>query len=319
MAVLTQDGAGVGGLFNTPLARPTYYNKIMAKVYERDFLREITNSEISERITQCSQTVQIMKAPEVAPWRPYQINQQMVNSTVTTTAISLSVCYAAYQSLKFDNLTIHYACEHWEEFEKKVLEACYEAFVADQREWVFTSMVAQVSPHNQGAHAGRHRNLDLGSVGAPRQITRSTLPGELAKMKQVLQEHLSFVSGNMFLIVPPEIDTVLVYTDFANKAWVGGSGMSLAVDGAWTQPLLGFNVIETNHLLWTQDSGQICYYILAGHRDAFAYASDIIQSRVVTGIDSFASIYQMLAVWGGAMLYPNYLVMGYWYFDPISQ
>jgi hypothetical protein len=27
-------------------------------------------------------------------------------------------------------------------------------------------------------------------------------------------------------------------------------------------------------------------------------------------------MYQMLAVWGGAMLYPKYLALGFWYFDP---
>jgi hypothetical protein len=318
MTVNIPDSAGYGGLLNTPLARPYYYDKIMEKVYERDFLREITNSEIAERITSCAQTVQIMKAPEVTQWRPYQINQQMVNSSVSATAISLSICYAAYQSLKFDELTIHYACEHWAQFEEKVLEACYESFVEAQREWVFTSMIAEVDPQNRGNTAGKHRNIPLGDTGAPRPITKATITSELANLKLVLTEHLHWVDRDMFIVVPPELNNVLVESNFANKAWVGGSGNSMAVDGAWGQTLMGFNVYETNHLLTTVDSGYPCYYILAGHRDAFAYASEIIRSRVVQGIDSWSTMYQMLAVWGGAMLYPKYLALGYWYFDPVA-
>jgi hypothetical protein len=318
MTVNMQDTSGSGGLFNTPLARPYYYDKIMERVYERDFLREITNSEIAERITSCAQTVQIMKAPEVAPWRTYQINQQMVNSSVSATAISLSICYAAYQSLKFDELVIHYACENWAQFEEKILEACYESFVAAQREWVFTSMIGEVSPHNRGNAAGKHANIPLGDVGAPRVITRATIIAELANMKLVLNEHLHWVEHNMFILVPPELNNVLVESNFANQAWVGGNEHSMAVEGAWSRGLMGFNIYETNHLQSTMDNGLLCYYILAGHRDAFAYASEIIRSRVVQGIDSWSTMYQMLAVWGGAMLYPNYLALGFWHFDPTA-
>ena len=46
-----QSASGYGGLESTPLARPGYFNEIMNRVYERDFLPEITNSQIDERIT----------------------------------------------------------------------------------------------------------------------------------------------------------------------------------------------------------------------------------------------------------------------------
>jgi hypothetical protein len=313
-----QDTGGYAGFGALPFSHPKYHDKIMSKVYERDFLREITNSDITERITDCSQTVQIIKAPEVAPWRPYQINQQMVNSSVSTTAISLSICYAAYQSLKFDQLTIHYACENWAQFEEKILEGCYEAFVAEQREWVFTAMVAEVDPNNRGNNAGIHGNIPLGDVGSPRVITRSTLLQEMQNLRLVLDERLAFVRNDTFILVPPIINNVIIESNVANHAWIGGSGGSMAIDGAWSGKLVGFNIYETGHLLVSMDTMGPCYYVLAGHSSAFAYASEIVRSRVVEGIDSWSTIYQMLAVWGGAMLYPEYLALGYWYFDPTA-
>ncbi|MDR2612542.1 MAG: hypothetical protein LBG06_06855 [Deltaproteobacteria bacterium] len=311
--------AGMGGLFDTPLARPDYHDKIMAMVYERDFLRYITYSGISERVTHCGQNVHLIKGPEIGDWCTCQFNLQNENSSATATAASLPICHAAYQSLKYDALATRYLCEHWELVERKFLEYRYEEYLDFQHEWVFTSMVAQVSQHNQGARAGRHRNLDLGSVGAPRRITRSTLPVELSKMRQVLEDNRPSVPGEFFLLVPSMIYTVLMKSYFGNTAWGGGSGISRAVDGAWPRQLWGFNVIETNRLLSTQDSGQVCYYVLAGHRDAFAYASGIVLSRLVPDTHSFSTLFQMLAAWGGVMLHPDHLVMGYWHFDPISR
>ena len=86
-----QSASGYGGLDATPLARPGYYNEIMARVYERDFLPEITNSEIDERIIACHQQVQILKAPEVGPWRSIQKNQEMTPSQVTAEAICFEI------------------------------------------------------------------------------------------------------------------------------------------------------------------------------------------------------------------------------------
>ena len=68
------------------------------------------------------------------------------------------------------------------------------------------------------------------------------------------------------------------------------------MDGAWSQTLMGFNVFETNHLPYSYEGSLVCYHILAGHKDAFTYASNIIRSRIVNGIDSWSVIYQMLAV-----------------------
>lgn len=126
MSVLLQSASGYGGLDQTPLARPGYYNEIIANVYEKDFLQMITNSRISERITACNQVVQILKAPEVGPWRPYQKNQELIPNQVTANAICLSICNAAYNAIKIDELDIHWACERWAQWEQAFLEATYE-------------------------------------------------------------------------------------------------------------------------------------------------------------------------------------------------
>ena len=311
-----QSASGYGGLDATPLARPGYYNVIMARVYERDFLPEITNSEIDERIIACHQQVQILKAPEVGPWRSIQKNQEMIPSQVTAEAICFEICNAAYNDIKIDKLDIRWACERWAQFEEKFLEDVYESWVSMQRKWVLTAMLMEASPANQGAHAGKHGDIDLGSRGNPITITKDNIALHFTNLQRVLMEQLRWVENDMFLVLPVAFRTVLVQSNFANAMWVGDAKKtSFAVDGMWEQQIAGFNLIETVHAPFVKDAdGRVCYYILAGHRSAFAYAADIIDGRLVFPERTWSAEYQMLGVWGGKMLYPEAIAVGYWTF-----
>lgn len=311
-----QSAVGYGGLEATPLVRPGYYNEIIARVYERDFLPEITNSEIDERITRCHQKVQIMLAPEVGPWRAYQKNQEMVPNQVSAEAICLDICNAAYNAIKIDKTDIWWACERWATWEEKFLDAVYESYVAMQREWVLTAMTIQASPRNRGAHAGKYGDIDLGSQGNPLVVNKDNLPLRLADLQRVLMESLRWKDGEMFIIMPVAFRSVLAMSNYANAAWTGTcKPCSFGIDGMWDQQLNGFNVIETTHApMIPNDNGNLAFYIIAGHRSAFAYASDIIEGRLVDSNKTFGIEYQMLAVWGGKMLYPDAIAVGYWTF-----
>ena len=312
-----QSASGYGGLDATPLARPGYYNEIMARVYERDFLPDITNSDIDERIIRCHQQVQILKAPEVGPWRSIQKNQEMIPSQVTAEAICFEICNAAYNDIKFDKLDIRWACDRWEQFEQKFLEDCYESWVSVQRRWVLAAMVVEASADNQGANAGKNHDIDLGSRGNPISVTPKNIAFHFTNLQRVLMEQLRWVEGEMFLVLPVAFRTTLVLSDFANPRWVGDAKPSFAVDGMWEQPIAGFNLIETVHApMVKENDGRICYYVIAGHKSAFAYAADIIDGRIVYPERTWSAEYQMLGVWGGKMLYPEAIAIGYWTFNP---
>lgn len=312
-----QSSSGYGGLEATPLARPGYFNEIIARVYERDFLPEITNSDINERITRCHQEVQILKAPEVAGWRTYQKNQPLVPNQITAEAMCLQICNAAYNSIKIDQTDIYFACERWSPWEEKFLDAVYESYVEMQRTWVLTAMILEASPYNKGAHAGKYGNVDLGSRGNPVVVNKDNIALRFAQLMEVLSDNLRWKDDEMFIVIPNQFYTVFAQSQFANTAFVGScKPCSYTVDGKWNLPILGFTVIQTVHLPYVIEAdGRVCFYIIAGHKSAFAYASDIIEGRIVKPTNTFGVEYQMLAVWGGKMLYPEAVAVGYWTFD----
>ena len=315
---MLHNSASYAGLQNTPLNRPGYHNEIIARVYERDFIPEITNSDIDERVLHCNQEVQIMLAPEVGPWYAYNPNQQLVANQVTAEAICLRINNAAYNSIKIDKTTIHFACENWPAWEALFLDAVYERYVELQREWVLSSMILQVDPKNQGPHAGLYGNIDLGSRANPIEVNKDNVAFRFSQLHTVLSERLAWRQNEMFVVVPIALHGVLVQSNYANSGWVGGGcrNCSFGIDGMWEHQLVGFNVIESVHVpSVVERDGRICYWIIAGHRSAFAYVSDIIDGRLMEDIRTFGVEYQMLAVWDGKMIYPEAIAVGYWTFS----
>lgn len=310
MAIL-QSASGYPGIEASPLARIEYSDKILSYIYENDWLPRITSTELMEPITQCAQKIQIMRAPEVGPLRSYQKNQQLVPNTVSTSAICLTICNAGYQDIKFDITDIKQACDRWAPFEEKLLESMYQSYVDSQRRFVLGRMMAQVSPKTSLDKAGRNHDINLGKPGNPKHVTPANLPVVLADLQRALVEQKRWKDGEMFIIVPPILRTYLAMSNYSNADWSCKCGS--IISGVWDHPLMGFTAIESIHAPVRRDeSGNLCFYIIAGHKEATAYASNILESRLVTGdANYFGARYQYLVVWGAEVIYPEMLAMGY--------
>lgn len=313
-----QSASGYPGIESTPLGRIVYSDVILSRVYEDDWLTRITSSELLEPVTRCGQTIQLMRAPEVGPLRSYQKNQQLVPNTVGTDARCLTICNMGYQDIKFDSTDVKQACERWAPFEEKFLESLYQSYVDSQRKFVLGRMMTQVSPLTSLNAAGRLHNIDLGSPGNPVHVTPQNLPVVLAQLQQVLLEQKRWRDGEMFIIVPPLLRQYLAMSNYANSEWSCRCGG--IISGMWDHELFGFQPIESIHVPVRQDeSGGFGFYIIAGHKEATAYASNIIESRLITNDANYFGVrYQYLVAWGAEVIYPDALAMGYWQFDPIN-
>ena len=313
-----QSASTYPGIEATPLARHEFSDYIMSNIYEKDWLYRVTTSKFMQPLLECMQTLQIMRAPEVGPMRPYQKNQQLVPSTVTTDAICLTANNIGYFDIKFDEIDIRMACERWSVFEDGIKKSIFQRWVESQRAFVLGRMMGQVSPTTSLSQAGRNGDIDLGQPGSPRHITPQNIIVALGDMQRALVESLRWVDGEMFIIVPPILRTYLAMSNYANSLYSCKCGG--IVDGMWDNELFGFQPIESIHVPVVRDpSGGLAFYIIGGHKDATAYAANIIKSRVHNNDpNSFSVRYQLLATWGAEVIYPDALVLGYWTFDPIT-
>ena len=305
--------SGYGSLQESPLARPYYHDRIIQKAYENDFLPMIANTAIADRLTKCYQVIQFMEEPDVGSWRKYEMNQELVPDHLTAGGFTMRICNQAYKALKFDTQDIKAVCERWNAFEESFLNSSWQGLSQMWRCYVLDGMVLETDSCNKGCSAGKYSDINLGCTGAPRNITGASFAREIAKLKRTLVERRRWVEGQMFIILPPAVQEMIVETPYANALEMGSCvNCSLLVSGQLPGRIVGFDVFHTNDVPSRMDGGAPAYYIIAGHRDAFAFAGDIIESRIVNPSNYFGTVYQMLAIWGGKMIYPDAMAIGYW-------
>lgn len=311
-----KSSSGYGGLDATPLARVGYHDTIIALAWERDFLPEITNSQINERVVRCNQVVQLLKQPTMGPWRPYNKNQELIPNQLSGEGMCLEICNAAYNAIKIDKTDIEFACDRWATWEASFLDSAYKSLTEMWRDYVLTAMVLETATTNKGSRAGIDANIDLGAPGAPVPVTSDNIPRALARLQRVLKDTHRWEDGKMFVILPTAAMETMVTSNYANAMWTGDcEPCSMAIDGMQKRKLMGFTVIESSHVPSTLDTtGDIAYYIIAGNIDAYAWMADIIEGRLMEMTNTFGIQYQMLAVWGGKMILPDAMAIGYWTF-----
>lgn len=311
-----KSASGYGGLGATPLARQGYYDEIIAMAWERDFLPEITNSEIDERIVSCNQIVQFTRQPSVGPWRTYEKNQELIADQLTPEAFTLEICNAKYKDIKIDKKDIKDACNNWAKWEASFLESTYQGLTEEWRTYVLNAMILETSGRHKNNRAGKFRNVSLGQPGDPSKVSPRSIAQHFARLKKVIRDANRWEEGKMFVVVPTEISEVLAGSNVADAAVMGnGVGTSMIIDGLYPNTLFGFKVIESTHAPTVVDqTGVVAHYIIAGHQDAFAFAADIIEGRIVEPSRTFGVEYQMLAVWGGKMIFDDAMAVGYWTF-----
>lgn len=307
--------SGFQGLENTALARIGYYDKIIALGWEKDFLPSLVNSEIDGRILECNQVVQFVRQPTVGAWRDYEKNQELVPDLVTPESFCMKICVAKYKAIKFDKLDIRRICERFDAFEESFLDSAYQTLSAEWRNYVLCGMALEADTRNKGCTAGKMGNIDLGDVGDPVFINGNNFAREVAKLKRILMERQRWVEGEMILVISPALAEQLVDSPYASALNMGSCvDCSLLVTGQLPGQILGFDVIQTNSMCSTVDaeSGTEAYYVIAAHRDAFAFAGDIIEGELVRPARYFGIEYQMLAVWGAKAILPDAIAVGYW-------
>jgi hypothetical protein len=308
--------SGFAGLENSPLARIGYYNKIITKGWERDFLSLLTNTEIDGRLFQCNQMIQFTKQPTTGPWRrDYEKNQELILDQVSPEAFSM-VCYeSAYKAIKFDKLDVKRICERWAEFERGFIDDMYHTLSEMWHAYVLNTMVLGAAARDKGNGAGRGGNVNLGAPGAPTLITGANIASELAKLKRVLMENRRWKEGEMFIVVPPAILEQFVTSPFANALQMGDCvDCSLLATGEIPNKIMGFTVIQTDQVPSVIDTGtnKEAYFIIAGHRMATAFVGDIVEADIAPVSNSFGHAYRVLTVWGSQVIYPDALAIGYW-------
>lgn len=309
----TTVASGYKDLLETPLGKGVVYaGTIIDRNFEDDMLYYITNSTVLDELTRCGQVIQFNKPPRVGAWRPYELNQKMVSDQPTSDSFCITVCDMAYKSIKIDEVSIYRACDNWDAYETGFLNDAWYHLSELWHTSVLTGMQLQVSSRNLGKNAGRYGNIDLGSIGNALHLTPDNIVSFFSRMRDVLQDAGRWYDGEMYVIVPRAMHTLLLETMFA-KQLCCNTGESVLFKGMRASDVLGFTVIETDRMRPVVDPAtrRLVYPILAGWNEAYAFTGDIIKARLKEMDGAFGVTYDMLSVYGGGVIYPEAMAKAY--------
>lgn len=308
---------GMLDIQTTPLARIGYHNTIIARVFEQDFIPEITNTTIKESDFQCNSVVQFVKQPIVGEWRQHEKGQNLIADQISPEAFSVKICNAKYKAIILTNEDIREACDRWDAWEASFKESTYESIAREWRQWVLAAMISETHPGNKGSKAGANKNFDLGSIGKPIIVTARNVMQHIVNLRTVLKSRLRWEDGKMFIVIPDELYAVIATSEYANVGFTGDCQQcSMGITGFMPKQLFGFNVVQTGCAPQAKDpSGELAFYIVAGHIEAYAFIADITEGRVMQMPNAFNIQYQMKAIWGGKAIHPEALALGYWAID----
>ena len=214
----TTVASGYKDLSETPLGNGVVYaGTIIDRNFEDDMLYYITNSTVLDELTRCGQVIQFDKPARVGPWRPYELNQRLIQDQPTSESFCITVCDMAYKSIKIDKESVRRACENWSAYETSFLNDAWYHLSELWHTAALTGMQLQVSARNLGAEAGRYRNINLGTIGQALHLTPDNIVSFFSKMRDVLADAGRWYDGEMFIIIPRAMHTLLLETMFAKQ------------------------------------------------------------------------------------------------------
>lgn len=310
--------SGYNALMNTPFGKGVVYaGTIVDRNVESDMIRYVTNTTALDELTRCGQIIQFDRPARVGPWRPYEKNQDMVSDQPTSSSFCISICKAAYKSIKIDKLDIKRACENWDAYESSFLDDVWKQLSELWHIEALAGMQTQVSGRNVGKKAGRYKNIDLGDAGNPVHLTPTNLVTFLSRLRTTLDEAGRWYDGEMFIIAPPSMITLMLETFFAKQMCCDPMD-SVLFKGFKARDIMGFTLVESSRLrpFVDQNTRRLVYPILAGWKDAYAFTGDIIEAELRSPpSNTFGAVYNMLTVYGGGAIYPEALAKGFVTFE----
>lgn len=305
--------SGVVNLGDHEINTRRYAGGVLNKGLENEILPEITNMQFFKDVFTCHDEVIFKNPIEVGAWRPYEDNQQMKYDQPKRTVRAMRICNQAYKGIKIDAQLKRQLCHEWESYREEFMQACYDSLSELWHTYVLSAMVLTASPKNKGQNVGRGRNINLGILGKPVELTPENLVDHLQDLRQVLVQRKRWVEGEMFIILPTELDRIFVNSRYAALQEHCCNNGSQLLKGEKPHTVFGFRVITSMRVPVGIDpvSKKYTGYILAFWNKAFAFYGNIHHNRYMPLQMTMGEVYEMGCIFGGEHVYPDATVVSY--------
>jgi len=267
-------------------------SKLIENFYDASVLTAISNTDYEGEIKAHGDKVQIRLTPEVTV-RPYQKGMNLTVERPDKPKITLEIDQGEYFACVEDDVDkVQSDINLMDEWSKDASEKMKLAIDAK----VLTNILPDISTSNMGATAGRiSQSINLGSAGAPVQVTKTNVLDLLVDAGTVLDEANAPESGR-FLIIPAWMAGLIKKSDLKDASLTGDS--SSVLRNGRLGMIDRFTLYTSHNLNSVVDSTYRCFSVIGGHKMGLTFASQMSEMESLRAESTFGTIIRGLQVYG---------------------
>ncbi len=292
--------------------------KLQVKFYKSTVLGEITNNDWEGEIKGQGDKVYIRTIPTINISN-YQKGMNLTSQVPTSTPLELNIDKGKYFQVVLDDVDeVQADVKLMDIFTNDASQQMKIAIDGD----VLGSVYADAAAANKGATAGAiSGDINLGTTGAPRQVTAANVLDMLLDMGQCLDEQ-NVPEDGRWAVLPAWMASMIKRSDL-KQAYLTGDSVTPLRNGKIGM-IDRFTVYISNNLSSVTDLGSDAaaggtggaadkksWNIMAGTRDAISFASQITNVESLRAQTTFGNIMRGLNVYGYKVTKPEALIAGY--------
>lgn len=281
--------AGYNNLPNGSFSPVNYSKKVLLILKKKAVYDLVTNTEFEGEVNQQGDTVKIIQQPLVTVAN-YTRGQQLTVQNLTDQDISLVVDQGKYYAFPMDDI------------ELKQEHVSFENMAADSaayslRDAIDVDILSTINSGVSTTTALGAVNVGFGPTNTYTPMDFMSANGRLLDEQNVPEEDRWYIGSPRFYEYLRREDSKVI------DAMVMGTSSSAARDPRlfMSLNLHGFTMLKSNNL---PTSGTV---MLAGHKQATATATSILESEMIRNPSSFGNIYRGLVVYGRKVIRPKAL------------
>lgn len=266
--------------------------KLAVKYYEASVLTQIANTDYEGEISAVGDKVHIRTTPDIEI-RDYNKGETLKYDSPESPKIELHIDRAKYFAFGVDDIDKYQSdlklLDDWSADAGEQMKATIDRDVLG-------SIYADVDPANAGATAGAiSGDYGLGATGSPVELHQGNIIDYIVHLGSVLDEQSVPETGRW--IVLPTWAANRVKRSELKDASLAGDGTSILRNGRMGI-IDRFTVYRSNHVPFVTDGGAKAYHIMAGHKSALTFASQIVKVETLKVESSFGEKVRGLNVYG---------------------
>ena len=281
--------------------------KLQVKFYSATVFGEIANTEYEGEIKAHGDRVRIRTIPSLTV-RSYQKGQQLQTEQPEASNIDLYINQGYYFQFAANDVDKVQSDLRLIDLWSK--DASMQLKIAVDTQ-ILGTVYSSVDSNNQGLTAGlRSQAFNLGVTGTPVALTKTNIIDSILDLSVVLSEQ-NIPEEDRWVVLPAWACGLIKRSDLKDAS-LTGDGKSILRNGRIGM-IDNFTIYASNNLTPVTDGSNTCYNMMAGHKSAITFASQLVTMEQLRNPQDFGDIIRGLHVYGFSVIKPQALAVLYGY------